>query len=424
MTEETRFSLSEAEQARSQPWGRQEILSFLDKEIETFLADRSRPGWSVWAILAALCSVLWLLLQQIESSALSVNGVPLAVLSVAMGLDALRLANMGLRRDHFQLFGSPRFRMARDWSDGNLAPQLMSLVRYVGLIFLMSACSEWLLPFEYWMGVTYAGFNSLTLVLGILICFVDFPLPADSTAKLDMAGRIIALLEAGLAMIPAFNLLVRLLPKEVSFAELRLGGLIVVGVYLLTLLADGGRTPAVVVGLREVRRGLMFGHIEPSAALRHAEIAIRGLALDDALREHVFELLKVMNEMEMRYSEILRRVSAAKGALLQTSGAISQEQRLVAESVLADCRQRYEKQTAMLEQLKALMNRWAMRRGLLGGLTGQKFVETSFDGHVEAARVRVNETIGTINNQLEELAALVSEAQQSDSAGMGRVVNE
>jgi hypothetical protein len=388
----------------SKAWTPKDILGFLDNEIETFLSDRRRPGWTAWALLAALGSILWLLLQQLENSSLSSPGTALAVLVTSLGFNTLKLANAGLKRDDPQHSHLPRFRMTRDLSDGTLAPAFIDLIRYGTLAAIILTFTNQLLPIEFWCSFVFISVHLLTYLLILLLHTVNIPMRTDASLKGDTITRILALLTAAIGAFAAASITTRILFKTMTLAELRFGGLVTVGAYLFRILASSSKTPLVVSELRSIRRRLVFGQLDLSAALQHAEIAIHGLAHDDTFRKEALEVLSLLNELETHHSGIQERISAAKNILPPNPKDFSKEQRLLADSVLTDCNNRLAALNSLLSRLNTVLKALHQRRNMLRTIAGQTSSQTSLDTAIELSQKRVITKLEAIPQQLKELA--------------------
>lgn len=68
-----------------------DVLQYLNQEINQLLADQKQPGWTVWALLGALATTLWLLSEELGAPSVSVSNSLLLFLVFSISLHILGL---------------------------------------------------------------------------------------------------------------------------------------------------------------------------------------------------------------------------------------------------------------------------------------------------------------------------------------------
>ncbi len=59
------------------------FVDYLSKEIDQLHEDIKRPGWTIWAIVAAIASLSWLLILELEKNLYQLDQVLLLFLIIS-----------------------------------------------------------------------------------------------------------------------------------------------------------------------------------------------------------------------------------------------------------------------------------------------------------------------------------------------------
>lgn len=203
------------------------------------------------------------------------------------------------------------------------AQLLLLLIRSSILLMIASAFSDGLPRLLLVASYIYYGTMAIGILTGLLLsCFrIPFPISSD-----DTLSRFIAIVFSTLGLAGGLNYaLTPLLKEETAVVSYQVAGLFLALFYLIPLLLEG-REPALCKLLTEIRRDLALGKVSDDVARLRLEIVVAGMTVGDFLEEDTSKLLKLFQDQDIEYREILTRVEAAESLLSKSIRELGKEE--------------------------------------------------------------------------------------------------
>jgi hypothetical protein len=317
------------------------VLEGLDAEISRLVEEQRAPGWTNWAVLAGVGTLLWAIagLEHVRYT----RSLLLLVVAMSLTVDLLL---------HLRNWLSPSEQgPARFVSTKSVAPQRLFFVTYM----LRSAALVWAVLWisDDWYDVAVVaviwayGWNGLVLGLFPLISsWIDNPLPVGSIDTSKMASPTVAVgatlhkWSVDLALIVgtlAFGSAALSAWRAGAYAvdDLRFAGAIVAIVFLAGKIVSDVPN-ATVNALIAIRRDLAFNFIDASTAINQADIALWGKRFSDVVQKEVSAFLRQLKSCRAECHQISRNL-ASLGEVLPSTGTYSQGHVAVVRSVLDSC---------------------------------------------------------------------------------------
>src|SRR5688572_29511838 len=275
------------------------VLDGIDFEIERLDSQQGRKGWTLWAVLVAIASGLWLLLDQLQSSVHWLSILQL-ILCMAVAVEVFTLVNQQLNFSYRKKNLNGRFRPA---NETNRLQLLIQMVRYASLFCIALIATAGvrlhyrlivLIVFGFLSLINAAGFLVLTWMVSVI------PAPRKSlVADLILWIIIISLTWSCYGYLSA----TWSSPDRVTLVDVRIAGLIVAITSLLRVLANESTTPPLLFSLIEIRRDLALGRIDVKHGADQLDIAILGLRIEDAFQEDVSKILKLFETVNRKLAD-------------------------------------------------------------------------------------------------------------------------
>lgn len=294
-----------------EPLTRTELIAALDGQIKDIEEESKRPGWSAWALLGGVASLLWMALSQFSSQT-NFQAVGLVTLFGVLVVEMFSLAF--LRRDELIHSKSKplRFRSIRDDPNASQELMLFHLFRTAGLLALSLGIDKSLqVPSLSW----YLGMQVFGITFILLFIWANRSGPNQSKLgdRINRATPIMNWLtivwSAGICYILLGKLY--LIRTTASVADFRLGVLLTGIMYGLQLIVSGDKERPLVNKLKTIRRDLAFGRITVLVARREIDNSVLGLDPSEVLTNAVEKLAAFLdNVKDLNESVILSSENA------------------------------------------------------------------------------------------------------------------
>ncbi len=278
---------------------RKEILHALDLEIEQIQKEVDRPGWTIWAMLGALATSIWLLLDVIENSKFNLQAGLFTFLTISILFDSLNILII-FSKSGATRATNPRFRLTNEFSNSRhlffLSALRAGLLLYLGFIF-----SGWIsgLPSKIFY-IGYGGYIFFLFFIFIL-SFAKIPILLDTATKKSFKI---------LNVIISIGLMILVIGFSKAFYEnlfiikmpvFRFGGLLWTISFLIMKLGSGALRPILLESLIEIRRDLILERINLFSASKQFDIALSGLEVSDLLQAEIREILQIYDQISKEY---------------------------------------------------------------------------------------------------------------------------
>lgn len=312
---------------------RELVLHALDKEIDSILSDRKRPGWTIWAILGGVATVVWLLFDVFEEKQISFKSVSILYLIFSMLLESV--INFSLTLSTSETYSrkkSRRFFLSNQIFGSNRMELFISLIRAISLLSIAVYYSNNV----WWPKVFYVSlFNGLAALLFLMIIILGFlKLPMSSPLiKLYWYHSLIHLFVLGIS-IWSLTGYYSLISINTTISEYRISGLLIAATYLIIMLSQGTQNSPILNSLYEIRRDLCFNKIDLNTAIYQIDIALAGMQFDDIVQEDVSDTLHLLDKINEEYQASLKKIEVVQSMLPKNTLELSNEQKVIFQTVL------------------------------------------------------------------------------------------
>ncbi len=297
---------------------RQNILNALDFEITQIQHEYSRPGWTLWALLGALSTSIWLLLDEIEKTKINFHYGFFAFLTISIVLDGFSLLKFLTSSES----RSSKAGVSKFFTDLFKVRHivLLFLIRTVLILYIGYIYKSWVPKLSITLFFTYYGVGVLLLLVFLALSFTRFPIIRSGTKYPFPAKWLKRLLVFFIiigAIIIAYGYLEACINAQ-SFLrapEYRFGGLLWTIGFIVLKLGMGVYTPILLESLIELRRDLLFDRINTSSAKRQMGIILSGLEVSDLLQEDIREIYRLYDEVNKEFKIEIDRIKLADSLL-------------------------------------------------------------------------------------------------------------
>jgi hypothetical protein len=310
---------------RSVETSREDLVRLLEFEINHIRTEEARPGWSTWALIAGLATMLWLLSHELQESKPDIDHTLLVFLLVSITYDALKIFSKFLKDIPV---GKGRFVTIRAQLSPGRSRLMVDAARNVALIAIAVHLRGSLGRAAEILIVLYYGFDTLADLLGLLLSYTDFTVPKQpQTPRLAMNVRIGGLaLGCFAALGSAFAFSNFKMPPQ---PELRLGGLLfAIGIVVLLVTRSQPKTPLLET-LVQIRRAVGLGQLDLDSARRQVDIALEGMNVSDVLQSRLVSLLADLERSGVHLETAANEVNAFALTMKTSSQPLTQTGQLV-----------------------------------------------------------------------------------------------
>jgi hypothetical protein len=306
----------------------EQAIQLIDFEIAQLEAKEQRFGLSVWVLVAAIASMLWVAIG-IVRDAPTVWAPPALFLIVMMLLVAHALSFVTLfvlwyprkqEADEVR-FRSPHMMASQRveiFSGGVLSALVVAVLTLSPFVPLS--------PIHWWWTVSVFSVLATIVVLGFVGSFRDTPVEIVPPAKWMTGGYRIFVAGIAIAVIaPCLFALFGVSDHQESFTwdDWRVAYLVTGAAVLLSVLLSRTSHRLSIEALIAIRRDLSYGRTEPDVAVRHVEIALSGVPLTGRLGDVTSPILREVRAI-IEESAVLTREMQTQAQELENSreGAI------------------------------------------------------------------------------------------------------
>lgn len=274
------------------------IIHLLEYEISSRHSEAKRQGWTTWAILGAVASLLWLMLSVLDTAAsISWRNILFIVLLSSISCDFFLPLKTLFFGESYQSLNGNRFEYI-DISRGRFG--FFLLLRTILLLILVS----WFSPvLSQLVKLSCWGFFVLSLIIiigSVILFFLKIPVPIKADSRYKWSVYIYSIIWAAAGCIAIVGL-VRIIYFHTiapSISEWRIG-LIVFSLSLLILfLFHFKPNPTLLLQLDDIRQRLSLGQIKQDIAKQQIDLIIHGLTLSTILQSKINEIFVILKTMQ------------------------------------------------------------------------------------------------------------------------------
>jgi hypothetical protein len=280
------------------------VIRFLEYEINCRRAEAMRPGWTTWAILGAMASLLWLLFALLDTNRLiSWQNILYLTLSLSVSFDLFFLLIKTLPSGvNEHMGGSRRFEYFSKPIGSFFVALLLRTGALLSLIILLSPRIDNFVEFFCWLFLWFS-----LIEVAILLVVYYFKIPIVTKAKprfkwLLYVFTTVWLISGAIASVGLFTI-IRLKIVTPSIPEWRIA-FILFGMSILLLIFSRSKPPSILLSqLDHIRQKLSLGQLDLNSAKHQVDLIIHGLTLSDILQSNINGILVSVNNLRSIYEK-------------------------------------------------------------------------------------------------------------------------
>jgi hypothetical protein len=384
------------------------LVDLLEFEVGRIRSEQRRPGWTTWALLAAVATAGWLILSELDSQHVELSRVLFVSLVLFLLYDLIQLLVSVSAASPVREASDPRFRITRVLFSQSRLSMILDFTRYVALL-LIAATNPLLTsgPARHVLYV-YCSLMILSAALGMTLSFVDIPIPT-SRPRQPIADVVLLLIYLALVM-STVGVIWRLasVGSSVTIPEIRVAALVVAGLVCLSVLTRSHREFPFLSTLEDIRRRLGLDRIDYEGAKRQTEIALEGLGVSDLLQREADLILGRIRQLAGAERDSLQELRSLLSTLPDDLRNISDEKAALIDVVTRSVKSRNAEAQRSWESVKPALNRMKMKIALLSSFPPSYPDISSFLDRLEAEIDHTGELIKPQAIEIEQLLKRVN----------------
>lgn len=359
---------------------KESFVNYLNNEIEQIREDIKMPGWTNWAVLAALASAGWFIILELEKNIFNTEQFYLLFILTSMAYIILRDIYDFLKPD--QSNKKTRFFTVEIIFREKRLTFAVNIIHASLMMFLLIRFSNKVSALPFYFSLIYYGFIILSPAIGILIdkaikrftnanfyipdmqtSAIPFNVPPAlrNTSKPFKGGFIIPSIIFSLAI--TYSLFSYALfyfhsyglgITDVTISSLKMAILSFSIFLLIKLWVYSEQTSPTLKELLEIRRDLIFGNINLDMAKKLTEISISGLNKSAIIQREVTNCIVTLQGID---SELNKAAQKNQIAISQIQDS-NESQQILWETM----------RDAILVHLRQARTIYLSDKGLRGGL--------------------------------------------------------
>jgi hypothetical protein len=332
---------------------RADLISLLEFEIKRITEARKRPGWTMWALLAALGAMFWAGFSVLETSTSPVSqNVVYLFITLAISIDAAAFGREFLTSTKSK--GSQnRFRFARDLFSVSRIAVTGAVLRYSILEYLLWHFSE---VFDPVSRLCLQIFCAIVIILALVFIALSFAsIPLQVSPEHGLISRSALLFLMGVLIAAFINLWRPVLSGrfQANVSEWKLAAICAATGLVLDLLCAPEKEFPLIDTFVDLRRKLALGEISVPAARRQFEIAIAGLAASDILQTHIEVVLRRFRSSTSVFQTVNAELEVLKDRFQKDVSISLTQKKTLVDAIRVSAKSRMEKAAAELDAVSA-----------------------------------------------------------------------
>jgi hypothetical protein len=290
------------------------LIHFLEYEITNRMSDVKKPGWTIWAILGAIASAIWLTLSVIEtSSPLLLANICLIFLLLSILCSSLYILINNLNKiDSKNLYSNvARF----DHVDSIMSQSRLSLIWIflwsIILIYIFFESQLTDLDFIKKIGYAYLFTCSTSIFIVLIFSFFHIPFPKEPQSKNNLLSIIIGYGLPILGVVTVISSITYLNSKQVlaSISEYKISFLVFAISILLLIMTRSKQESSLLIQLKDIYKKLSLGQIDHEVATKQVDIILNGMTLSEALQLDISSILSALRKLQQEYQNQTSEIS-------------------------------------------------------------------------------------------------------------------
>lgn len=360
---------------------KESFISYLNNEIDQIREDIKMPGWTNWAILAALASIVWLIILEIEKNVFNFDQIFLLYIILSL--------TYFIFRDIYD-FAKPnqanrkiRFLTTDVLLRENKFAFIINIAQASLVVILLIHFSTQVGTFTYYLSLFFYGMMFFSPILLFLIDksvksfthtnfyipdSLDYPISFSSPSLQKKFTILMSILNPSLFIniiilyasikysLLYFNLF-GITINPATFSSLKIAILTFSIFLLIKVWIHNEQISPTLKELVEIRRDLMFGNINTDMAKKLAEISISGLNKSAIIQREIGNCILTLQGIDTELNKATQKNQIAS-AQYQTNNENPESQQVLWETI----------RDATLVHLRQARTIYLSDRSLRGGL--------------------------------------------------------
>lgn len=271
-----------------------DLLRVLDQEIDAINNQKTKPGWTSWAILTAIAGLAWVLINLLEASTTTVNIQKVLEYSL-MGFiiyDCLRMISSHLFNKG-EDSSAPRFLSIINLKNSKILSHFLEYIIITFLLFYIN------LPINHFLYDALKIEYILTIFVSIAfsVCiYTNYPLQKSNKGiNTNYIFSAVIFLYFAIFINYFFNFKPILLDMKIAAI------LLAIGLLLSEYISSFSHQDLILEMLQDIRRKLNFGYINSDDATTKVDILIFGRKGSDLLEGTISDTMNYLQQIENIY---------------------------------------------------------------------------------------------------------------------------
>jgi len=272
------------------------FLSFLNSEIQRIEVERTKPGWTRWALIGSLATSLWFLINEIEKFTFKWHQFTLLILISFFIIHLYQYFDSILQDPNAKSI-KPKFRAIGINGYQLRKNAIISVILHCIMIILVYDLCEPSFPFFKILCLTIFTIKMVVYILVFFLSYSPFPIPTNVYPKNRF--YIIGILSI-IHLYLLSSLIISTLNSQFPIAppDIRIAGLITSIFILSTMLLDSLNRNYILESLYDIRRGLALDQINYDEAKSQIDIVLSGFNASEIIQGRVNNYIFLTNQTE------------------------------------------------------------------------------------------------------------------------------
>ncbi len=400
------------------------LIHFLEYEINNRILDVKKPGWTIWAILGAIASAIWLTLSVIEtSSPLSLANICLIFLLLSILCSSLYILTIKLNKiDSKNLYSNvARF----DHFDSIMSQSRLFLIWIflwsIILIYIFFESQLTDLNFIKKIGYAYLFTCSTSIFIVLIFSFFHIPFPKEPKSNNNLLAIIIGYGLPILGVVTFISSITYLNSKQVlsSISEYKIAFLVFAISTLLLIMTRSKQESSLLIQLKDIYKKLSLGQIDHEIATKQVDIILNGMTLSEALQLEISSVLSALRKLQQEYQNQTSEISILLKYLDPSLSQWDESDVTIIKSIRSSLANRTNVIVAAKKDIAIKKKRLQSKISFIRGASSAQGIKEIDNVYEEISEVEknLNKTIDTSFEQYEKFENKLGAFDQQNSGG-------
>lgn len=281
---------------------RSQLLNLLNEEILRINQEETRPGWTIWALIAGLATCFWLLMNQFEAHT---NSWPL-IQTMLIGLTLLGFS-VKMTISHlngiFSKSSSDRIITIKEILSNSRLTLLISAAWVVLMLCLTYQETGLTYHWIRTVSLVFLGIHSFSIIIALILSialsnnsFLHFR-KDPATGKLEKPkysrfAVIFSAIQLILVSVAAYSRVFDMIQSErFEISEFKISFLIISMLVIIFFIASVGSKSSLGESLIDLRRDLILEKLPVEQIRKQMDLALKGKKIDDYFNNEISHVL-------------------------------------------------------------------------------------------------------------------------------------